>query len=67
LAVAIGVLGVKLDEAVAAAYGWPSSVAQDADEILRRLLAINEEIASGMRPYDPFGAERGGQLRLVAQ
>ena len=57
----------KLDEAVAAAYGLPGSVAQDTDEIVRRLLAINEEIASGTRPYDPFGVGKEGQLRLIAQ
>jgi hypothetical protein len=31
----------KLDEAVFAAYGWPSSIADD--EILARLLALNHE------------------------
>lgn len=36
----------------------PRSVAQDSDEIVRRLLALNQEIASGVRPYDPFGASR---------
>jgi hypothetical protein len=43
----------ELDEAVAAAYGWPASIAQDADETNRRLLELNREIAEGGRPYDP--------------
>jgi hypothetical protein len=45
----------ELDEAVAAAYGWPKAVAHDGDEIVRRLLALNREIAAGNRQYDPFG------------
>lgn len=53
----------ELDEAVAGAYGWPKSVAQDGDEIVRRLLQLNREIAAGERPYDPFGA---GAVRPVA-
>lgn len=44
----------ELDEAVAAAYGWPKTVAQDADEIVQRLLAVNKEIAAGIRKYNPF-------------
>jgi hypothetical protein len=46
----------KLDEAVCAAYGWPRSIAGDADETNVRLLALNQEIAAGRRPYDPFRA-----------
>ena len=49
-----------LDEAVAACYGWPKSIAQDKDEISRRLMALNAEIVAGRRPYDPF-AGRDGQ------
>jgi hypothetical protein len=45
----------KLDEAVCAAYGWPRSIAGDPDETNARLLALNQEIAAGKRPYDPFG------------
>ena len=45
----------QLDEAVAEAYGWPRSVAHDADETNRRLLELNREIAAGKRSYDPFG------------
>jgi len=44
----------ELDEAVAAAYGWPRQVAQDADALVRRLLTLNREIAAGHRPYHPF-------------
>jgi hypothetical protein len=54
----------ELDEAVAACYGWPKSVAQDAAEITHRLLVLNREIAAGERPYDPFGAQDG---KAVAQ
>jgi hypothetical protein len=50
----------ELDEAVAECYGWPKSVAQDGDEIVRRLLKLNREIAEGERPYDPFGTARAG-------
>jgi hypothetical protein len=46
----------RLDEAVAAAYGWPAGVAQDADETCRRLLAMNRGIAAGEILYDPFTA-----------
>lgn len=44
----------RLDEAVAAAYGWPKAVAQDAPELVRRLSALNREIAEGGRAYAPF-------------
>ena len=44
----------RLDEAVAAAYGWPASIAQDAAETNRRLLELNRAIAGGERPYAPF-------------
>lgn len=46
-------------------YGWPRSVAQDHDEIVRRLLALNREIVTGERPYDPFGTGEGAPARLV--
>lgn len=49
----------ELDEAVGAAYGWPKSVAQDADEIVRRLLQLNCDIAAGDRSYDPFATQAG--------
>ncbi|MEU3456367.1 DNA methyltransferase [Micromonospora sp. NPDC006766] len=54
----------ELDEAVAACYGWPKSIAQDKDEITRRLMALNAEIAAGQRPYEPFAGRDG---KAVAQ
>lgn len=45
----------KLDEAVAAAYGWPKSVAHNPEESNRRLLELNRAIAAGEVEYDPFG------------
>ena len=47
-------LHAELDEAVAAAYGWPRSVAHDTDETNRRLLELNRQIAAGERDYHPF-------------
>ena len=44
----------ELDVAVAACYGWPASVAQDDDELVRRLTELNREISEGSRSYDPF-------------
>ena len=44
----------ELDEAVAAAYGWPRSIAQDAEETNRRLLELNRAIAAGEVEYSPF-------------
>ncbi|MEX1164140.1 MAG: DNA methyltransferase [Nitriliruptor sp.] len=52
-----------LDRAVAAAYGWPLSVAQDDDELVRRLLIRNREIADGA-PYDPFPRRTGTSTAL---
>ncbi len=46
----------ELDEAVAEAYGWPKSVAQDGAELVRRLRALNRDIVEGKRPYAPFAA-----------
>jgi hypothetical protein len=43
-----------LDEAVAAAYGWPASVAHDTNESNRRLLELNRAIAAGEVEYEPF-------------
>lgn len=54
----------ELDEAVAACYGWPKTVAQDKDEIARRLLILNAEIVEGKRVYDPFASLHG---RMVTQ
>ena len=47
-------LHVELDEAVAEAYGWPKSVAQDPEESNRRLLELNRAIAAGEIDYKPF-------------
>ncbi|WP_431945879.1 hypothetical protein [Micromonospora marina] len=40
--------------------GYSGTIAQDKDEISRRLMALNAEIVAGQRPYDPF-AGRDGQ------
>lgn len=50
----------QLDEAVAVAYGWPKAVAHDGDELVRRLLGLNREIAAGTRRYHPFGFRAEG-------
>jgi hypothetical protein len=47
-------LHVALDEAVAAAYGWPASAAHDPQESNRLLLELNREIAAGTVAYNPF-------------
>jgi hypothetical protein len=47
-------LDVALDEAVAAAYGWPSSAAHDSQESNRLLLELNRAITAGEVEYDPF-------------
>ena len=44
----------RLDEAVAAAYVWPKSVAQDSTDSNRRLLELNQAIAVGDVEYEPF-------------
>lgn len=44
----------ELDISVAAAYGWPASVAQDPAELVRRLTELNRQIATGERNYHPF-------------
>jgi hypothetical protein len=48
----------ELDEAVAAAYGWPRAVAHDPEETNRRLLELNRAIAAGEIPYDPFAVAK---------
>lgn len=47
-------LHFALDEAVAAAYGWPASAAHDPQQSNRLLLELNREIVAGQVPYDPF-------------
>lgn len=44
----------ELDVAVAACYDWPAAVAQDDEELVRRLTHLNREIVEGDRPYAPF-------------
>lgn len=44
----------RLDEAVAAAYGWPTSAAHDPQESNRLLLELNRAIAAGEVEYHPF-------------
>jgi hypothetical protein len=44
----------QLDEAVAAAYGWPGSAAHDPAESNRRLLELNQAIAARKIAYEPF-------------
>jgi hypothetical protein len=53
----LAALHSKLDEAVTAAYGWPRAVAHDYNQIVQRLLALNKEIVTGIRKYDPFDAQ----------
>ncbi len=47
-------LHAELDEAVASAFGWPRSVAQDVNETNRRLLDLNRAISAGQIDYRPF-------------
>jgi len=49
------VLHKELDHAVAGCYGWPTSISQNAAELVRRLIVLNSEIIKGTRSYDPFG------------
>ena len=55
----------ELDEAVAAAYGWPKAVAHDSDEIVPRLLELNREINEGTMPYDPFGGQAAARAAYL--
>lgn len=50
----LAALHKKLDIAVAAAYGWPASVAQNPTELVARLTTLNREIVEGGRTYSPF-------------
>ena len=47
-------LHLTLDRAVAAAYGWPASVAQDDLALIERLNALNVEHAQHPAGYQPF-------------
>lgn len=44
----------RLDEAVAECYGWPKAMAQDDDELVRRLAELNRRIVEGQVDYAPF-------------
>lgn len=44
----------QLDNAVAAAYGWPRTVAQDDAELVRRLGELNTAIATGTTTCSAF-------------
>jgi hypothetical protein len=44
-----------LDKAVATAYGWPASAASEPNDSNRRLLELNQKIATGEVEYAPFG------------
>jgi hypothetical protein len=46
-------LHLRLDRAVAASYGWPSAIAQDRDDLVRRLSLRNADAAAS-RQYEPF-------------
>jgi len=63
-------LHLELDRAVADAYGWPRRVAQDEDEIVKRLLKRNLAISASEIPYAPFPEvareKDGAQTRLEA-
>ena len=50
----LAVLHRQLDRAVADAYRWSKSVAQDPERLVQLLTERNREIAEGRRPYDPF-------------
>lgn len=50
----LAALHKRLDEAVVDAYGWPKSIAQDADALVARLTERNREITDGERDYAPF-------------
>ena len=50
----LAALHVKLDAAVAEAYGWPRDVSRDPLEIIRRLADRHAAIASGELEYQPF-------------
>jgi len=52
--VGIARLHKKLDQAVAACYGWPKSAAQDDREVLKRLAELNLLIASKKCEYEPY-------------
>ncbi len=54
----LATLHKALDVAVAEAYGWPASVAQNGPELVIRLTELNRQISQGERDYDPFSERR---------
>lgn len=52
----LAALHKRLDEAVVDAYGWPKSIAQDADALVARLTERNRQIVRGESPYAPFNS-----------
>jgi hypothetical protein len=48
---------VALDEAVAAAYGWPRSTAERLSETKTRLYELNRSISEGGYDYHPFDGD----------
>lgn len=44
----------NLNAAVVECYHWPSSIAQDRSELLRRLGDLNQQIGQGIGRYAPF-------------
>lgn len=52
--VPLGKAHQRLDEAVASIYGWPSTVAQNDSDLVRRLGELNTAVATGALQYDPF-------------
>jgi hypothetical protein len=47
-------LHITLDDAVASAYGWPTSAAHDTAVSKRLLLELNRAITEGEVVYEPF-------------
>lgn len=46
-----------LDAAVATAYGWPKTIAQNDAELVRRLGKLNSDYAAAPGTYNPFGGD----------
>lgn len=44
----------ELDQAVAAAYGWPEKISNNAYEVIPQLMELNRRIANGEIDYAPF-------------
>lgn len=44
----------NLDDAVVASYHWPTSIAQNIDELRSRIWQLNQQIGQGIGQYAPF-------------